>query len=91
MTSPMPSDQSSRPEQSVSGLIIRPAVDSDWPHIWPIYEQIVAAGETYAHPEPPVMEVARSLWMEQPPSRTVVAVADGVVLGSAKMGPNRPG
>jgi L-amino acid N-acyltransferase YncA len=30
--------------------------------------------------------------MEQPPSRTVVAVDDdGLVLGSAKMGPNRPG
>ena len=30
--------------------------------------------------------------MEQPPGRTVVAVDDdGTVLGSAKMGPNRPG
>jgi GNAT superfamily N-acetyltransferase len=29
--------------------------------------------------------------MEQPPGRTVVAVDGGVVVGSAKMGPNRPG
>jgi L-amino acid N-acyltransferase YncA len=29
--------------------------------------------------------------MAQPPGRTVVAVEDGVILGSAKMGPNRPG
>jgi GNAT superfamily N-acetyltransferase len=29
--------------------------------------------------------------MEQPPGRTTVAVVDGTVLGSAKMGPNRPG
>ena len=37
-------------------------------------------------------ETARPLWMEQPPGQTVVAVdGDGVVLGSAKMGPNRPG
>jgi GNAT superfamily N-acetyltransferase len=29
--------------------------------------------------------------MEQAPGQTVVAVEDGVVVGSAKMGPNRPG
>ena len=29
--------------------------------------------------------------MEQPPGRTVVAVDGDTVLGSAKMGPNRPG
>ena len=33
----------------------------------------------------------RALWMEAPPARTVVAVDGGTVLGSAKMGPNRPG
>jgi len=71
------------------GLMIRPAVDSDCPHIWPTYEQIVSAGETYAYPEPPVMEVARSLWMEQAPVQTVVAVEDGSVLGAAKMGRKR--
>lgn len=29
--------------------------------------------------------------MERPPGRTVVAVVDGSVVGTAKMGPNRPG
>lgn len=85
----MPSDQS--PER-ISGIAIRPALESDWPRIWPIYAQIVTAGETYAYPEPPIEEVARALWMEQPPAQTVVAVEDdGTVLGSAKIGPNRPG
>ena len=36
-------------------------------------------------------EEGRAMWMEQPPGRTVVAVEHGVVLGTAKMGPNRPG
>jgi L-amino acid N-acyltransferase YncA len=90
MTSPTPPDQSPQP-QGTPRMIIRPALSSDWPLIWPFYAQIVAAGETYAYPEPPIMETARSLWMEEPPGQTVVAVADGVVLGSAKMGPNRPG
>jgi len=29
--------------------------------------------------------------MEEPPGQTVVAESDGVIAGSAKMGPNRPG
>jgi GNAT superfamily N-acetyltransferase len=52
----------------------------------------VAAGQSYAYPEQLSMEQARPWWMEQPPGRTVVAADDnGVVVGSAKMGPNRPG
>ncbi|MGH8869706.1 MAG: GNAT family N-acetyltransferase [Actinomycetes bacterium] len=72
-------------------MLIRVADDEDWPRIWPFFAEIVAAGETYAYPEGLTQETARPLWMEEPPGQTVVAVRDGVVLGSAKMGPNRPG
>lgn len=72
-------------------MIIRPAAGDDWPLIWPIYAQIVTAGETYAYPDPPIFESARTLWMEEPPGQTVVAVEGDAVLGSAKIGPNRPG
>ncbi|HEV7207968.1 MAG TPA: GNAT family N-acetyltransferase [Mycobacteriales bacterium] len=72
-------------------MLIRAATDSDWPEIWPIFAQIVAAGETYAYPELSDPQAARAIWMEEPPGQTVVAVDTGVVLGSAKMGPNRPG
>lgn len=82
---------SSMPLQPSERITIRLATDDDWPRIWPIYRQVVAAGETYAYPEPPVEEVARSLWMEPPPARTVAAVVDGAIVGTAKMGPNRPG
>ena len=37
------------------------------------------------------MHEARPWWMEQPPGRTVVACDGDVILGSAKMGANRPG
>ena len=70
---------------------IRDATDHDWPAIHPIFARIVADGRTYAYPEDPSPEEARRLWMEQPPGRTVVAVEGDVVVGSAKMGPNRPG
>jgi GNAT superfamily N-acetyltransferase len=71
--------------------IIRAAGDEDWPRIWPFFARIVAAGETYAYPEALTSEAARALWMESPPGHTVVAVDGDAVLGSAKMGPNRPG
>jgi GNAT superfamily N-acetyltransferase len=72
-------------------MLIRPATGGDWPRIWPFFARIVAAGETYAYPEDLTLETARSLWLEPPPGHAVVAVADDVVLGTAKIGPNRPG
>ncbi|GAB4053569.1 GNAT family N-acetyltransferase [Catellatospora paridis] len=72
-------------------MIIREATGQDWPKIFPFFAEIVAAGETYAFPEGMDSEQARPWWMEQAPGRTVVAVDGDTVLGSAKMGPNRPG
>jgi L-amino acid N-acyltransferase YncA len=70
---------------------IRPADASDWPRIWPFFAAIVEAGETYAYPWPMTSDEGRRLWMEPPPSLVVVAVDSDDVLGSAKLGPNRPG
>jgi L-amino acid N-acyltransferase YncA len=70
---------------------IRPFEDGDWGAFWPIWREVVDAGETYAFDPAWSEDEARSIWVERPPGRTVVAVEDGVILGSAKMGPNRPG
>ncbi len=70
---------------------IRAATEDDWPRIWPFFAAIVEAGETYAFPAGLTVDTARPWWMEQPPGLTVVAVDGDRVLGSAKMGPNRPG
>jgi L-amino acid N-acyltransferase YncA len=67
---------------------IRTATAEDWPRIWPFFRDIVAAGETYAYPEDLTEATARPLWMD---GHVVVAEEDGAILGSAKMGPNRPG
>ncbi|MEV0455283.1 GNAT family N-acetyltransferase [Catellatospora methionotrophica] len=72
-------------------MIIREATGPDWAAIYPFFTEIVAAGESYAFPEGMDAERARPWWMEQAPGRTVVAVDGDTVLGSAKMGPNRPG
>jgi GNAT superfamily N-acetyltransferase len=70
---------------------IRTATDDDWLRIWPFFEATVRAGETYAFPLDLTVETGRGLWMERQPGETVVLEDGGVVLGSAKMGPNRPG
>jgi L-amino acid N-acyltransferase YncA len=69
---------------------IRPATEADWPELWPIFAAIVAEGETYAYPEDLTPEQACELWLERPPGLTVVLEEDGRILGTAKMGPNRP-
>lgn len=70
---------------------IRAMTEADWPQVWPFWREIVAAGETYAYPLDLTSEQARGLWTMAAPGRTVVLEEDGVVLGSATMGPNRPG
>jgi GNAT superfamily N-acetyltransferase len=70
---------------------IRAATPQDWPRIYPFWSEIVEAGETYAFPPGLGPDEARAWWMEQPPGLTVVAVDGDEILGSAKMGPNRPG
>ena len=71
-------------------MSIRAATPEDWPGIWPFFRETVLAGETYAYPEDLTSDQAAALWMEQPPAATVVLEEDGRILGSAKMGPNRP-
>ena len=70
---------------------IRTAEPGDWPAIWPTFQEIVAAGETYAYPEWLTSAEAEALWLEPAPGHVVVAVDGDAVLGTAKMGPNRPG
>lgn len=72
-------------------MIIRTASENDWDAIYPFFRLIVEAGETYAYPADTSKETAHALWMLSPPSLTVVAEIEGVVVGSATMGPNRPG
>lgn len=72
-------------------MIIRPANEVDWDEIYPFFCRIVDAGESYAYPPGASKEIAHELWMAKPPALTVVAEIEGVVVGSATMGPNRPG
>jgi L-amino acid N-acyltransferase YncA len=68
---------------------IREATAADWPAIWPFLREIVLAGETYAYDPAMTPDEAQALWMD--PRCVVATDGDATVLGSAQMGPNRPG
>ena len=72
-------------------MSIRPMTQADWPRVWPFFDEVVQTGETYAYPLDLTSERARALWTMSPPGQTVVLEEDGRILGSATMGPNRPG
>ena len=72
-------------------MFVRDYTDADWPAVWTIFREVVAAGETYAYDPGWSSGEARDVWVESSPGHTVVACDGSRVLGTAKMGPNRPG
>jgi GNAT superfamily N-acetyltransferase len=71
--------------------MIRTAAPEDWPRIFPFFSRIVEEGRTYAFPTGLTQDTGEAWWMEQQPGQTVVALEGDTVVGSARMGPNRPG
>jgi L-amino acid N-acyltransferase YncA len=71
--------------------VVRPIDDGDWDAVYAIFSAVIAEGETYAYREDVSSDTARTLWIAAPPGETVVATRDGVILGTATFGPNRPG
>ncbi|MEU5754700.1 GNAT family N-acetyltransferase [Streptomyces sp. NPDC047829] len=71
-------------------MLIREATAGDWPHIWPIWHRIVAAGETYAWDPDTSEEDARALWTN-PAKRVYVVEDEGTVVASAYVTPNYGG
>ncbi|KRV48602.1 GCN5 family acetyltransferase [Wenjunlia vitaminophila] len=70
---------------------IRQFTDADWSQVWPIVRDVVRAADTFTYDPTMTAEQSRATWVEQPPGLTVVAVEGDRVIGTAKMGPNRPG
>lgn len=69
---------------------IRAYADADWPHIEPILVEVVRAADTFTYDPDTPASTLKDIWVEQPPGLTVVAVEGDDVLGTAKMGANRP-
>ena len=68
--------------------------ETDWlTGIWPIFRQIVRAGDSFAFPPDVDEETARRYWLLPPPAGVFVAIdqADGAIIGSSYVRPNQPG
>ena len=70
---------------------IRRASAADWPALWPIVKAVVDAGDTYVWQPTPSSDEMQRLWLEPAPWHVVVAELNGQIVGTAKVGPNRPG
>jgi GNAT superfamily N-acetyltransferase len=57
-------------------LRFRPATEADWPLIWPFWQQIVAAADTYCYDPAMSWDAGRQLWFGSPPDQ-VWLVTDG--------------
>jgi hypothetical protein len=72
-------------------VLTREFTAADWPEVWPIVREIVRAQQTFAYYPGLTAEQAYDTWIEASRGLTVVAVADGRVVGTAKMGSNQAG
>ncbi len=64
-----------------SPVNIRAATSDDFEAIWPIFQAVVAAGDTYGYRPDTSKEEAFRLWMESP-RQTYVVEVDGQILGT---------
>jgi len=69
---------------------IRKARDKDFDSIWPIFEEIVTAGETYAYDTTTNKDEANQIWMLTPQS-TFVAEENNEILGTYYLKKNQAG
>jgi L-amino acid N-acyltransferase YncA len=70
---------------------IREFTEVDWPEVWAIYQVVVTAGQTYTYDPAWTEQQAHDVWVEPAPGRTFVAVEGGRIVGTAHIGPNKPG
>jgi ribosomal protein S18 acetylase RimI-like enzyme len=75
-----------------ANLRIRRAGAVDWPRIWPLWHEVVAAGDTYSYEPDSTYEQSLESWLGGPRDETWFAEnGDGQVLGIYHISPNQPG
>ena len=66
------------------------STENDFDAIWPIFHEIVSAGDTYAYPEDTTKERALSIWLETP-RKTYIAKENNSILGTYYIKTNQEG
>ena len=57
---------------------------------WPLFQRVIAAGDSYSYSPDMTIEQARAAWTT-PPSRCFIAERENVALGCYLLRPNQPG
>jgi ribosomal protein S18 acetylase RimI-like enzyme len=66
-------------------------IDGDgFARLWPVFQAVIATGDTYTYPPDMDQVTARALWTT-PPCRCFVAEHDNQVAGGYMLKPNQPG
>ena len=71
-------------------LTVRPATDADFTAIWPIFREVVVAGDTYAYAPDTSEEEAKKIWLDVPLA-AYVGVLEGETVGTYYLKVNQPG
>ena len=88
---PVPQAPGRRRGRWLSCASAAPAV-ADWATIWPVWHEIVAAGDTFAYDPDTSFDEGERMWFGPEPEETWVAGSDdGVLLGTYHLGPNHGG
>ena len=69
---------------------IREYAETDFDQVWPIFHEIVAAGETYAFARDTTREQALELWIDKP-RKTFVVEDNGTIFGTYYLKTNQDG
>jgi len=69
---------------------IREATPQDWDAIWPTFQEVVTAGDTYAYETDTTKEQAEKVWL-QAPRKTYVVEENNEILGTYYLKTNQAG
>jgi len=72
-------------------LTFRPATEADWPTIWPIFQQVIVAADTYCYDPSMSSETAMASWLPSGLDETWLVEHDGRVVGTYHLPPNQSG
>jgi ribosomal protein S18 acetylase RimI-like enzyme len=72
------------------GVTLREIQANEFERVWPIFQSVIAGGDTYSYAPDTRFEQARDAWTTAP-SRCFVAERDGDVLGAYLLKPNQSG
>lgn len=71
-------------------MLIREANEEEFEDIWPIFQEVVSAGDTYGYPQNTKKPQGKRLWMDMP-RKTFIAEFEQKIIGTYYIKTNQSG